>query len=159
MISFFGTHSIFPSAIAQVNSPPHTHIHFTTNTLIKPKFMKKFQFLRPRLCCRVKTPPPPRNTGASPELYPGVRRAGVLLCPVRRPPCASVKVHVVGGGFQSMRLGAVVDRGRVRDNLLQVRVVVAVGMLQVHSVRIVVPPARLLCIIHRLQGKETGRLR
>lgn len=93
----------------------------------------------------------------SPHLYPGVRRAGVLLCPVRRPPCASVKVHVVGGGFQSMRLGAVVDRGRVGDDLLQVRVIVAVGMLQVHSVRVVVPPARILCVIHRLHGRETGR--
>lgn len=98
------------------------------------------------------------NTGTSADLYPGVRRAGVLLCPVGRPPCASVKVHIVGGGFQSMRLGAVVDRGGVGDDLLQVRVVVAVGMLQVHSVRIIVPPSRLLCVIHRLQGKETGRL-
>lgn len=57
-----------------------------------------------------------------------------------------------------MRLGAVVDRGRVGDDLLQVRVVVAVGMLQVHSVRVVVPPARILCVIHRLHGRETGRL-
>lgn len=126
----------------------------------------------PRLCCSEDAPPSwrPRNenrgvkkvldrdTGASPDLYPGVRRTRVLLCPVGRPPCASVKVHVVGGGFQSVRLGAVVHCGRVGDDLLQVRVVVAVGVLQVHSVRIIVPPARLLRIIHRLQGKETGRL-
>lgn len=92
---------------------------------------------------------------ASPDLYPGVRRARVLLGPVRRPPCASVKVHIVGGGFQSMRLRAIVGRGRVGDDVLQVRVVVvAVGVLQVHSVSIVVPPAWLLCIIHRLKGKE-----
>lgn len=95
-----------------------------------------------------------RNAGAPPDLYPGVRRAGVLLCPIGRPPCASVKVHIVGGGFQSVRLGAVVDCGRVGDDLLQVRVVVAVGMLQVHSVCIVVPPTRLLCIIHGLQLKR-----
>lgn len=53
-----------------------------------------------------------------------------------------------------MRLRAVVGRGREGDDFIQVRVVVAVGVLQVHSVRIVVPPARLLCIIQRLQGKE-----
>lgn len=58
-----------------------------------------------------------------------------------------------------MRLGAVVGCGRVGDDLLQVGVVVAVGMLQVHSVCIVVPPARLLRVIHRLQEKETGGLR
>lgn len=56
-----------------------------------------------------------------------------------------------------MRLGAVVDCRRVGDDLLQVGVVVAMGMLQVHSVCIVVPPARLLCVIQRLQGKEAGR--
>lgn len=95
------------------------------------------------------------RSGALQTLYPGVRGAGVLLCPVRRPSCASVKVHVVGGGFQSVRLRAVVGRGRVGDDFVQVRVIVAVGLLQVHSVRIVAPPARLLCIIHRLQGKET----
>lgn len=55
-----------------------------------------------------------------------------------------------------MRLRAVVGRGRVGDDFIQVWVIVAVGLLQVHSVRIVAPPARLLCIIHRLQGKETG---
>ncbi len=57
-----------------------------------------------------------------------------------------------------MRLGAVVHHGRVSDDLIQVWVVVAVGMLQVHPVRIVVPPARLLCVIQRLQGVETHRL-
>lgn len=57
-----------------------------------------------------------------------------------------------------MRLGAVVGGdGRVADHLLQVRVVVAAGMLRVHSVRVVVPPARLLRIIHRLKGQEAGK--
>lgn len=57
------------------------------------------------------------NTGGSAALYPGVRRAGILLGPVRRPPCASIEVHVVGGGFQSMSLRAVVDCRRVGDDL------------------------------------------
>lgn len=85
-------------------------------------------------------------------LYPGVRGAGVRLRPVRRPSRARVKVHIVGGGFQPMGLSAVVGRGRVGDDFVQVRVVVvAVGELRVHPVRIIVPPAQLVCIIHRLQ--------
>lgn len=41
-----------------------------------------------------------------------------------------------------MRLRA--EGGRVSDDLLQIRVVVAVWVLQVHSVCIVVSPARLI---------------
>lgn len=53
-----------------------------------------------------------------------------------------------------MGLRAVVGRGRVGDNVLQVRLLVPVGVFQVHSVRIVVPSALLLWIIQRLRGKE-----
>lgn len=136
--------------------------------------MKKFSGSRVlpalRPCCRVKTPllmPWHENQGWARSLfttrehpvdllYPGVRRAGILLGPVGRPPRAGVKVHIVGGGFQSVRLGAVVDCGRVGDDLFQVRVVIAVGMLQVHSVCIIVPPAGIFCVIHRLRG-DRGR--
>ena len=58
-----------------------------------------------------------------------------------------------------MRLGAIVDGWWVGDDLLQVWVVIAMGMLQVHSVCIVVPPARLFCIIQRLQRKRGRKLR
>lgn len=91
---------------------------------------------------------------APPDLYPGVRRAGVLLRPVRRPPQAGVKVHIVSG-FHSVRLRAVVGLGRVADEVLQVLVVVAVGLLQVHSVRVVVPPTWLLRVIYGLRGKHS----
>lgn len=90
----------------------------------------------------------------SADLYPGVRRSRILLSPVGRPPGASVKVHIVGGGFQSMRLGGVVDCGWIGDDLLQVGVVVAVGTLQVHSVRIVAPPPQLLCVIPGLEAQR-----
>lgn len=53
-----------------------------------------------------------------------------------------------------MGLRAVVGRGRVGDNVLQVRLLVPVGVFQVHSVCIVVPSALLLWIIQRLRGKE-----
>lgn len=76
-------------------------------------------------------------------LYPGVGGAWVLLRPVRRSPCACVKVHIVG--FVRMRLRAVVDRRRVSDDLVHVKVIVAVRMLRVHSVCVVVvPPAQLI---------------
>lgn len=89
----------------------NTQIHFTTNTLIKPKFMKKVVsscvLLASAAVWRCSSRPTTWEswmrrgswTEAPPDLYPGVRWAGVLLCPVRRPPCASVKVHIVGGGF------------------------------------------------------------
>lgn len=86
-------------------------------------------------------------------LNPGVWRARILLRPVRRPAYAGVEVHVVGG-FQPVGLRAVVGRGRVGDDVLQVRVLVPVGVFQVHSVCIVVPSALLLRIIQRLRGKE-----
>lgn len=52
------------------------------------------------------------------DLYPGVRRAGVLLWPEGRPPRAGVKVHIIGSCFQSMRLGAVVNGRWIGDDLL-----------------------------------------
>lgn len=83
-------------------------------------------------------------------LYPGVRRAGILLCPVGGPPCACVKVHIVCG-FVCVCLRAVVDRRRVSDDLVHVKVIVAVRMLRVHSVSVVVvSAARFVCVIHRL---------
>lgn len=99
----------------------------------------------------------PFCSGAAAGLNPGVRRAGILFCPVRRPPYARVKVHVVVG-FQPVGLRAVVGRGRVGDDILQVRVLVPGGVFQVHSVSIVVPPALLLGIIQWLPGKELFRL-
>lgn len=87
-------------------------------------------------------------------LYPGVRGARVLLGPVRRPPCAGVKVHVVGVGFESVALRAVVDSGRVGDDLVGVEVVVAVRVLHVHSVGVVVSSARLVRVIHGLQRER-----
>lgn len=118
--------------------------------MYEAKFMKKSKFV---ISCvflasaagQRRTPVTNRSDGetvAPPDLYPGVWRAGVLLCPERRRPCGSVIVHVVTGGFQSMRLRA--EGGRVSDDLLQIRVVVAVWVLQVHSVCIVVSPARLI---------------
>lgn len=86
-------------------------------------------------------------------LNPGVGRARILFRPVRRPAYAGVEVHVVGG-FQPVGLRAVVGRGRVGDDVLQVRLLVPVGVFQVHSVCIVVSSALLLRIIQRLRGKE-----
>lgn len=57
-----------------------------------------------------------------------------------------------------MGLRAVVGRGRVGDDILQVRVLVPVGVFQVHSVCIVVASALLLWIIQRLPGEERLRL-
>lgn len=56
-----------------------------------------------------------------------------------------------------MRLGAVVCRGRVGDDLLHVGVIVAVGGLQVHSVGVVVPPAWLVCVVHWLQNNNNNK--
>lgn len=92
-------------------------------------------------------------SGAFAGLNPGIGRARILFCPVRRPPDACVEVHVVGG-FEPVGLRAVVGRGRVGDNILQVRLLVPVGVFQVHSVGIVVASALLLWIIQRLRGKE-----
>lgn len=93
------------------------------------------------------------HVSAAVPLYPGVRRAGVLLGPVGRPPCGGIEVHVVGGGggFEAEWLRRVVGRGVAHGagRLLHVAVLVAVRRVrQVHAlVRLVVTPARLLSAV------------
>lgn len=91
-----------------------------------------------------------------PGSHPGVGRSRVRLGPVGRPARAGVDVGVVAAGVERVQLGAVVGRGGVGEHLLQVGVVVVVGGLQVHSVRVVVPPARLLRVEQRLRRRRPG---
>lgn len=83
------------------------------------------------------------------SLYPGVWWARVLISAVRGSACAGVKVYVVGGGFECVRLRGVVCSG-VLHRLLQVRVVVSLWGLHVRPILLVTPPAGLIRVIYVL---------
>lgn len=90
------------------------------------------------------------------SLYPGVWRARVLIGAVRGSACAGVKVHVVGGGFECVRLCGVVCSG-VLQRLLQVRVVVCLRGLHVRPIRLVPPLSSLIHVTYVLL-KETSHV-
>lgn len=90
------------------------------------------------------------------SLYPGVWRARVLIGAVRGSACAGVKVHVVGGGFECVRLCGVVCSG-VLQRLLQVRVVVCLRGLHVRPIRLVTPLSSLIHVTYVLL-KETSHV-
>lgn len=87
-------------------------------------------------------------------LHPGVGGAGELVCPVGRPPCGGVEVHIVGFGFESERLAGISIRGSRSEAgrlVLVVLLAVASWGRQIHSVAVVVLPVRFvvkwLCVL------------
>lgn len=91
-----------------------------------------------------------------PSLHPGVGGAGELVCPVRRPPCGGVEVHVVGVGFESERLAGVAVGGG--GGQVDWFVLVALWGRQVRSVAVVVLPVgfvvKWLCVLREEQQRN-----